>query len=231
MQTLTRTKELDAELVTFGNMALTENEEDDWSIRELCRTYATLDKMDLHARRRSPRIRGGAIIDSRLLWKYDMATRTICLNLKAFKVVMWLFRNDPKGEESRKRNHKTSCIDFEKVNYWRSLLRVSSPFCFPNQKGKQHRASCKKIEERTVREPLELLHMDLFGPVSVESVNRKKYCLVVTNDCSKFGWVFFLAYKDDTYDMLHDLIVGLENKLRHKVKTIRCDHGPEFKNH
>ncbi|GJT01188.1 retrovirus-related pol polyprotein from transposon TNT 1-94 [Tanacetum coccineum] len=98
------------------------------------------------------------------------------------------------------------------------------------QQGKQHRASCKKIEERTVREPLELLHMDLFGPVSVESVNRKKYCLVVTDDCSKFSWVFFLAYKDETYDMLHDLIVGLENKLRHKVKTIRCDHGTEFKN-
>ncbi|GJY41808.1 putative ribonuclease H-like domain-containing protein [Tanacetum coccineum] len=103
--------------------------------------------------------------------------------------------------------------------------------CLACRKGKQHRASCKKIEERTVREPLELLHMDLFGPVSVESVNRKKYCLVVTDDCSKFSWVFFLAYKDETYDMLHDLIVGLENKLRHKVKTIRCDHGTEFKNH
>ncbi|GJS51645.1 putative ribonuclease H-like domain-containing protein [Tanacetum coccineum] len=102
--------------------------------------------------------------------------------------------------------------------------------CVACRKGKQHRASCKKIEERTVREPLELLHMDLFGPVSVESVNRKKYCLVVTDDCSKFSWVFFLAYKDKTYDMLHDLIVGLENKLRHKVKTIRCDHGTEFKN-
>ncbi|GJV22676.1 putative ribonuclease H-like domain-containing protein [Tanacetum coccineum] len=103
--------------------------------------------------------------------------------------------------------------------------------CLACRKGKQHRASCKKIEERTVREPLELLHMDLFGPVSVESVNRKKYCLVVTDDCSRFSWVFFLAYKDETYDMLHDLIVGLENKLRHKVKTIRCDHGTEFKNH
>ncbi|GJV70143.1 putative RNA-directed DNA polymerase [Tanacetum coccineum] len=102
--------------------------------------------------------------------------------------------------------------------------------CLACRKGKQHRASCKKIEVRTVREPLELLHMDLFGPVSVESVNRKKYCLVVTDDCSKFSWVFFLAYKDETYDMLHDLIVGLENKLRHKVKTIRCDHGTEFKN-
>ncbi|GKE41364.1 putative ribonuclease H-like domain-containing protein [Tanacetum coccineum] len=79
--------------------------------------------------------------------------------------------------------------------------------CLTCRKGKQHRASCKKIEERTVKEPLELLHMDLFGPVSVESVNRKKYCLVVTDDCSRFSWVFFLAYKDETYDMLHDLIV------------------------
>ncbi|GJW30262.1 ribonuclease H-like domain-containing protein, partial [Tanacetum coccineum] len=99
--------------------------------------------------------------------------------------------------------------------------------CLACRKGKQHRASCKKIEERTVREPLELLHMDLFGPVSVESVNRKKYCLVVTDDCSKFSWVFFLAYKDETYDMLHDLIVGLENKLRHKVKTISIARTPQ----
>ncbi|GKG02163.1 putative ribonuclease H-like domain-containing protein, partial [Tanacetum coccineum] len=103
--------------------------------------------------------------------------------------------------------------------------------CLACRKGKQHRASCKKIEERTVREPLELLHMDLFGPVSVESINKKKCCLVVTDDCSKFSWVFFLTYKDETYDMLHDLIVGLENRLRHKVKTIMCDHGTEFKNH
>ncbi|GJS58424.1 putative ribonuclease H-like domain-containing protein, partial [Tanacetum coccineum] len=102
--------------------------------------------------------------------------------------------------------------------------------CLACRKGKKHKASCKKLEEKTVREPLELLHMDLFGPVSVESLNKKKYCLVVTDDCNRFSWVFFLAYKDETYDILHDLIVGLENKLRHKVKTIRCDHGTEFKN-
>ncbi|GJS48120.1 hypothetical protein Tco_0598241 [Tanacetum coccineum] len=47
--------------------------------------------------------------------------------------------------------------------------------CLACRKGKQHKASCKKLEEKTVREPLELLHMDLFGPVSVESLNRKKF--------------------------------------------------------
>ncbi|GJU13030.1 putative ribonuclease H-like domain-containing protein [Tanacetum coccineum] len=70
------------------------------------------------------------------------------------------------------------------------------------------------------------------GCRKVESVNREKVLhWFGHDDCSKFSWVFFLAYKDETYDMLHDLIVGLENKLRHKVKTIRCDHGTEFKNH
>ncbi|GKE19624.1 putative ribonuclease H-like domain-containing protein, partial [Tanacetum coccineum] len=102
--------------------------------------------------------------------------------------------------------------------------------CLACRKGKQHKASCKKLEEKTVREPLELLHMDFFGPISVESLNKKKYCLVVIDDCSKFSWVFFLAYKDETYNILHDLIVGLENKLRHKVKIIRSDHRTEFKN-
>ncbi|GJR10266.1 ribonuclease H-like domain-containing protein [Tanacetum coccineum] len=47
--------------------------------------------------------------------------------------------------------------------------------CLACRKGKQHRASCKKIEERTVREPLELLHMDLFWTMfQVESCNRNK---------------------------------------------------------
>ncbi|GJR62654.1 putative ribonuclease H-like domain-containing protein [Tanacetum coccineum] len=101
--------------------------------------------------------------------------------------------------------------------------------CVACRKGKQHRASCKKIEWKNVREPLIASHMT-YLPVSIESINKKKYCLVVTDDCRKFSWVFFLAYKDETYDMLHDLIVGLENRLRHKVKTIRCDHGTEFKN-
>ncbi|GKB02036.1 putative ribonuclease H-like domain-containing protein [Tanacetum coccineum] len=69
------------------------------------------------------------------------------------------------------------------------LLRHSNYGFIQCLAGKdQNKASCKKLEERTVREPLELLHMDLFRPVSVESVNKKKYCLVVTDDCSRFSW-------------------------------------------
>ncbi|GJU98369.1 putative ribonuclease H-like domain-containing protein [Tanacetum coccineum] len=83
-----------------------------------------------------------------------------------------------------------------------SKVFVNDHTCVACKKGKQHKASCKAKIERTIRKPLELLHMDLFGPVSVESINKKKYCLVVTDDFSRFSWVFFLATKDETAEIL-----------------------------
>nr|GEV69281.1 putative ribonuclease H-like domain-containing protein [Tanacetum cinerariifolium] len=102
--------------------------------------------------------------------------------------------------------------------------------CVGCKKGKQHRASCKTKPVRSVNQPLYRLHMDLFGPTFVKSMNKKSYCLVVTNDCSRFTWVFFLATKDETSPILKTFIIGLENQLSLKVKVIRSDNGTEFKN-
>ncbi|GKE73860.1 putative ribonuclease H-like domain-containing protein [Tanacetum coccineum] len=43
--------------------------------------------------------------------------------------------------------------------------------------------------------------------------------------------VFFLATKDETSEILCNLIIGLEKYLNHNVKIIRCDNETEFKNH
>ncbi|GJT15966.1 ribonuclease H-like domain-containing protein, partial [Tanacetum coccineum] len=53
---------------------------------------------------------------------------------------------------------------------------------------------------------------------------------VVTNDYSRFSWVFLLAKKDETSGILRNFIAGIENQLNHKVKIIRSDNGTEFKN-
>ena len=102
--------------------------------------------------------------------------------------------------------------------------------CVACQKGKQHRVSFKSKAVNTITKPLHLLHMDLFGPVYVHSLNRKQYCLVVTDDFSRFTWVFFLASKDETAKILKEFITRIENLINHKVKIIRCDNGTEFKN-
>ncbi|GKC49415.1 putative ribonuclease H-like domain-containing protein [Tanacetum coccineum] len=102
--------------------------------------------------------------------------------------------------------------------------------CVACHKGKQHKASCKAKLERTITEPLHTLHMDLFGPTSVKSINHASYCLVITDDCTRFSWVFFLATKDETSGILQNFIRQIENQLNHRVKIIRSDNGTEFKN-
>nr|GEU30263.1 putative ribonuclease H-like domain-containing protein [Tanacetum cinerariifolium] len=94
------------------------------------------------------------------------------------------------------------------------------------KKSKQHRASCKSKPVSFVDQPLFRLHMDLFGPTFVKSLNKKSYCLVITDDYSRFTWVFFLATKDETSPILKTFVTGLENQL----KVIRSDNGTELKN-
>nr|GFB67518.1 putative ribonuclease H-like domain-containing protein [Tanacetum cinerariifolium] len=72
--------------------------------------------------------------------------------------------------------------------------------------------------------------MDLFGLTFVKSLNEKSYCLVITDDYSRFTWVFFLATKDETTPILKTFLTGLENQLSLKVKVIRSDNRTEFKN-
>ncbi|GKB31994.1 putative ribonuclease H-like domain-containing protein, partial [Tanacetum coccineum] len=111
-----------------------------------------------------------------------------------------------------------------------SKLFENDHTCVACQKGKQHKASCKTKLVSSISQPLQMLHMDLFGPTSVRSINHKTYCLVVTDDYSRFSWVFFLATKDETSGILKTFITGIENQINHKVKIIRCDNGTEFKN-
>nr|GEZ21040.1 putative ribonuclease H-like domain-containing protein [Tanacetum cinerariifolium] len=102
--------------------------------------------------------------------------------------------------------------------------------CVACKKGKQHRASCKTKPVSSVSQPLQRLHMDLFGPTFVKSLNKKSYCIVVTDDYSRFTWVFFLATTDETSPILRTFITGIENQLSLKVKIIRSDNETELKN-
>nr|GEY86931.1 hypothetical protein [Tanacetum cinerariifolium] len=102
--------------------------------------------------------------------------------------------------------------------------------CTACLKGKQHKASCKSKLVNSVTKPLHTLHMDLFGPTSVSSINHKWYCLVVTDDFSRFTWTFFLRSKDETSDILQKFITKIENLKDYRVKIIRSDNGGEFRN-
>nr|GEX63884.1 ribonuclease H-like domain-containing protein [Tanacetum cinerariifolium] len=103
--------------------------------------------------------------------------------------------------------------------------------CVACNKGKQHKASYKAIfAGRTITEPLQLVHINLFDPTSIRSIDHKYYSLVVTDDFSRFCWAFFLGTKDETFYILKDFIALIENQLNKKDKAIKYDNGTEFQN-
>ena len=96
--------------------------------------------------------------------------------------------------------------------------------------GKQVKSSFKSISQSSSKRVLNLLHMDLFGPVTPVSTSGRKYTLVVVDDYSKFTWVIFLRKKKETIVAIPDLINLIENESDVKVTCIRSDKGTEFLN-
>jgi transposase InsO family protein len=78
--------------------------------------------------------------------------------------------------------------------------------------------------------PLELLHMDLFGPIAYISIDRSKYCLIIVDDYSRFTWVFFLQEKSQTQETLERFLRRAQNEFGLRIKKIRSDNETEFKN-
>ncbi|GKE58675.1 integrase, catalytic region, zinc finger, CCHC-type containing protein [Tanacetum coccineum] len=72
---------------------------------------------------------------------------------------------------------------------------------------------------------LELLHMDLCGPMRVETINRKKYILVIVDDHSRFTWVYFLRSKDETTKIIKKFIAQVQLNYNAKVHKIRTDNA------
>ncbi|GKB51333.1 putative ribonuclease H-like domain-containing protein [Tanacetum coccineum] len=132
--------------------------------------------------------------------KYDVYSLDL-KNIVPSRGITCLYENAT-ADESKLWHRRIGHVNFKNINKLvkghlvrglPSKVFVNDYTCVACKKGKQHKASHKAKLERIIRKPLELLHMDLFGPVSIESINKKRYCLVVTDDFSRFSWVFFLV--------------------------------------
>jgi hypothetical protein len=97
--------------------------------------------------------------------------------------------------------------------------------CAACQSGKQVGSTHHGKNVMTTSRPLELLHMDLFGPVAYLSIGGSKYVLVIVDDFSYFTWVFFLQDKSETQGTLKRFLRRAQNEFELKVKKIRATTG------
>ncbi|GKF04270.1 retrovirus-related pol polyprotein from transposon TNT 1-94 [Tanacetum coccineum] len=103
-------------------------------------------------------------------------------------------------------------------------------FCSAFQLGKSKKYFDKPKSKNTIMEVLHTLHMDLYGPIRVQSINGKKYILVIVDDYSRFTWVKFLRSKDETPEFVIKFLKQIQVGLNKTVRYIRTDNGTEFFN-
>jgi len=102
--------------------------------------------------------------------------------------------------------------------------------CDACQFGKQVRSSFKSILEISTTRPLQLLHMDLFGPSRTTSLGGKHYAFVIVDDFSRYTWVIFLATKEEALKTFSYFCKRVQNEQGYLITTIKSDHGGEFDN-
>ncbi|GJR86421.1 retrovirus-related pol polyprotein from transposon TNT 1-94 [Tanacetum coccineum] len=110
------------------------------------------------------------------------------------------------------------------------LKYVKDQLCSSCEMSKAKRSSFKSKAVPSSKGRLNLLHMDLCGPMRVASINGKKYILVIVDDYSRYTWTLFLRSKDETPEVLKDFLTMIQRNLQAQVITVRTDRGTEFLN-
>nr|GFB23432.1 retrovirus-related Pol polyprotein from transposon TNT 1-94 [Tanacetum cinerariifolium]GFB23449.1 retrovirus-related Pol polyprotein from transposon TNT 1-94 [Tanacetum cinerariifolium] len=155
------------------------------------------------------------------------ASSPICLLSKASKIKSWLW------------HRRLSHLNFGVINHLarqglvRGLPKLKfkkDHLCLACAMGKSTKKFYKPKSKDTNQEKLYLLRMDLCGPMRVESVNGKKYILVIVDDYSRFTWVKFLRSKDEALDFIIKFLKMIQVRLKVLVHRIRTDNGTEFVN-
>jgi transposase InsO family protein len=105
---------------------------------------------------------------------------------------------------------------------------LASTVCESCIQGKQHRNPCRDPMTRASVK-LGLVHIDIGGGGHITpSVGGARYYMIVTDDLTRYRWVYFLKYKSEALSRLKDFAIETENQKGIKTKRIRSDGGGEF---
>jgi transposase InsO family protein len=118
----------------------------------------------------------------------------------------------------------------EVIKHLPKITKIEKGVYGPCQLGKQTRAAHKKTSGVLTSRNLELLHMDLIGPIRTASLGGRKYILVIVDDCSRYTWLLLLQEKSYTFDQAQQLFKKILIEQNCPIMRIHSDHGREFEN-
>ena len=93
--------------------------------------------------------------------------------------------------------------------------------------GKMTKTPFSGIMERAT-DLLEIIHTDVCGPMSVASRGGYRYVLTFKDDLSRYGYIYFMKHKSETFEKFKEFQSEVENQRNKKIKFLRSDRGGEY---
>nr|GFA10764.1 retrovirus-related Pol polyprotein from transposon TNT 1-94 [Tanacetum cinerariifolium] len=157
-----------------------------------------------------------------------MKSSLICLLSKASKTKSWLWHC--------RLNHLNlgTINNLARKDLVRGLPRLKfekDHLCSVCQLGKSKKHTHSSKTKNINLKVLNTLHIDLCGPMRMQTINEKKYILVIIDDYTRFTWVKFLRSKDETLEVVIKFQKQIQVGLNKTARFIRTDNGTEFVNH
>ena len=75
---------------------------------------------------------------------------------------------------------------------------------------------------------LEIIHTDVCGPMSIEARGRYHYFHTFTDDLSRYGYIYLMKHKSETFEKLKQFQSEVENHCNNKIKFLQSDQGGEY---
>jgi transposase InsO family protein len=96
--------------------------------------------------------------------------------------------------------------------------------------GKMTKMPFSSFSERA-SDLLELIHTDVCEPMSTTTRSGYQYFITFTDDLSRYGYVYLMKHKSETFENFKEFRSEVENQRGKKIKTLRSDHGGEYLSH
>lgn len=105
------------------------------------------------------------------------------------------------------------------------MKNKGNSFCHTCHLSKQKKLSY--ISHNNIcKDSFELLHIDIWGPFSVETIEGFRYFLTVVDDHSRATWIYLLRTKDEVLHIFPTFIRQVETKYGVKVRSVPSDNAP-----
>ncbi|KAL3612509.1 hypothetical protein D5086_003529 [Populus alba] len=109
-----------------------------------------------------------------------------------------------------------------------SEIHVTAHTCGSCELGKQHRQPFPKGISKRATHKLELVHLDIYGPMSTASLSNNMYFILFIDDFSRMTWVYFLKTKSQALFMFKNFKSITETQSGQKIKVLRTDNEGEY---